>query len=53
MLTVKQVADWLNLKPKTIYAMTARREIPCVRIGKRLRFSRHDLLRWLGQRKEE
>ena len=52
LLTVKQVAEWLNYKPKTIYDWAAQRRIPCLRLGGGIRFERNAILRWLGRRKE-
>ena len=51
-LTVKEVAEWLKLKPTTIYDWAARSRIPCVRLGGRLRFVKKDLNRWIESRKE-
>ena len=51
LLTYKAAAAWLGLKPGTIYSMVSRREIPHVRLGKRLvRFSRAELDAWLRAR---
>jgi len=52
LLTVTEVAHWLQLRPKTIYAWAASRRIPCVRIGNRIRFRRYEVLRWIEARKE-
>jgi len=37
-LTVKQLADKLNVHPNTVYAHVARGRIPAMRIGRALRF---------------
>ncbi len=35
LLTVKEVADMLNVKPKTVYQWAELGQIPCIRLGKR------------------
>ncbi len=51
--TVRDVAEFLKIHPKTIYEWVARGEIPFLRIGNRLRFSPTELTRWVSARKEE
>ena len=53
LLTVTELASWLRLKPKTVYAWAATGKLPCVRIGNRIRFLKRDILRWIEARKEE
>lgn len=52
LLTVPELAEWLRLRPSTIYSWAAAGRIPCVRIGGRIRFSRGEILRWIEARKE-
>jgi len=55
LLTVPELAEWLNISVKTIYRMTARREIPFYRLGsgkKGIRFKLTEILKWLETRKE-
>ena len=52
LLTVAEVAQWLKLSPKVIYAWAAKGKIPRVRISNRVRFLRCDVLRWIEARKE-
>lgn len=52
LLTVRELARFLSVHEKTIYDWTARGELPCIRLGKRLRFSASDVGRWLQARKE-
>ncbi|GFO81566.1 MAG: hypothetical protein A49_11930 [Methyloceanibacter sp.] len=51
-LTVPEVADWLRVRPSTIYTWAASGKLPCLRIGGRIRFLLADVLRWLEARKE-
>jgi excisionase family DNA binding protein len=48
LLTVKQVCDWLNMKPSTLYLWAARGKIPCQKIHGLVRFDPDAIRRWLG-----
>ena len=50
--TVREVARFLGVHEKTIYAMVARRELPSIRLSRRVRFLPDDILRWVSARKE-
>lgn len=43
LLTGAEVARWLNLPLSTIYEHARQNLLPCVRIGRRVRFKRSDL----------
>lgn len=48
LLTVKEVAEILDLKPARIYELTRERKIPFVQIGERqYRYSETALLNWI------
>ncbi|MCK9464196.1 MAG: helix-turn-helix domain-containing protein [Proteobacteria bacterium] len=47
LLTVEEVAEWLRLTTKGVYAMVEARRIPFFRVSNRLRFSRLALSNWL------
>ena len=49
--TVEQAAQFLNLKIPTIYAKVSRNELPFMKQGKRLYFSRADLVQLLKQKR--
>ena len=51
--TVRDVAQFLGVHEKTIYDWAARGDLPCFRLGNRLRFSPTELTRWVSARKEE
>jgi len=46
-LTIKQVAEILTLSVPTIYGLVQRAEIPSCKKGKRLYFSRIELMDWI------
>jgi len=48
-LTLEEVADYLRLKPQTIYKWAQERRIPVVKLGKEWRFRRSVLDRWLDE----
>lgn len=47
LLTVREVADLLQLTPAGIYAMVAAHRIPFVKVSNRVRFARSDVVAWL------
>jgi excisionase family DNA binding protein len=48
LLTIKQVAVWLNIKPSTLYAWAGQGKIPCRKIHGLVRFDPDAIRRWLG-----
>lgn len=52
LLTIEQVAEYLNVSPKTVRRLAARRAIPCVRFGRAVRFAPADVIRFVAARKE-
>ena len=54
LLTYRDVATLLGVRLGTVYSMVARRQIPFVRIGRRLvRFSKRRTKEWLDARAVE
>jgi excisionase family DNA binding protein len=47
LLTITQAADFLTLSKFTIYGLVQRREVPFSKRGKRLYFSKQDLIDWI------
>lgn len=52
LLTTKEIAGLLQLSEKTVRRLAGCQRIPCVRIGRALRFVSGDVLAWLSARKE-
>jgi excisionase family DNA binding protein len=46
-LTADEAADYLRLKPKTVYNMARQGTIPHIRFGRSVRFRRSVLVAWL------
>ncbi len=59
-LTLKELAEWLKVKPSTIYELSRsprpgmeREPLPSHKVGKELRFSKQEICEWLNKRAEE
>jgi excisionase family DNA binding protein len=52
LLTAGEVAALLRLSGKTIQRLVASRRLPCVRIGRRVRFTVADVFRFVAARKD-
>jgi excisionase family DNA binding protein len=51
--TVRDVAEYLRLKPETVRGMARRGELPCLKIGPRVwRFRPEEIRDWLDHNKE-
>ncbi len=50
LLSVKEVAEYLNVKPVTVRRRTNSGEIPSIRIGNRIRFHKQQIDKWLLER---
>ena len=48
-LTLEEVAEYLRLKPQTIYKWAQEKRIPAVKLGKEWRFRRSVIDRWLDE----
>ena len=49
--TPAEVARSLAISPRKLWAMTAASEIPCVRLGRAVRYDPADLRDWIDQQK--
>ena len=52
LMTLVEVADYLRVSAKTIRRLVAGRKLPCIRLGRVLRFQPADVDRWVEARKE-
>jgi excisionase family DNA binding protein len=39
LLTIKEFAEIVSISPKTLYRLVEEHKIPCIRIGRNIRFS--------------
>ncbi len=50
LLAVEEIADYLQVKPSTIYQWTHQGFIPHVKLGNRVRFRLNQVDRWIEKR---
>lgn len=50
LLTVPEVAEYLRVKPRTVYQWVWRRRIPFLKAGSTVRFRRAEIDEWLARR---
>jgi len=49
-LTVKEVASYLQVHPSTIYRLLKKHEIPAFKVGSDWRFKRSSIDRWMEEK---
>lgn len=52
-LTIEQAAQYLQISQSTLYKEAQKGKIPCKKIGKRWRFHRDALAKWMGEMPSE
>ena len=52
-LTVKEVSQWLSIKPSTLYLWAGQGKIPCIVINGLIRFQKEELDTWLSSFRDE
>jgi len=52
-LTVKELAEFMNINLNRAYQLTHRDDFPSLRLGKKIMISRNKLLQWIDERSEE
>jgi len=52
LLTIREVATYLSVSEHTVRRLVTRRRLPCLRVGRQLRFAPDVLSRWLSARRE-
>ncbi len=51
LLTAREVAQALRVSVRTVQIMTGRGELPCVHLGRLVRYDIADIKRWIGDHK--
>ncbi len=51
LLSIDEMADFLGVRPKTIYAWVHTRKIPHFKIGRLVKFDLNDIRAWLKERR--
>ncbi|HZP26086.1 MAG TPA: helix-turn-helix domain-containing protein [Dehalococcoidia bacterium] len=52
-LTVKETADLLKVKPQWIYRMMRSDGLPCIRLGRQVRVDQDSLEKWIAERRSD
>jgi excisionase family DNA binding protein len=52
-LSIDQVAEYLGVKPCTIYAWAQARKIPCYKFGRLVRFKWDEIELWVREQKQD
>lgn len=52
-LTIREIAEYLKIKDKTIYALVARGGIPGFKVGGSWRFRRSEIDRWIREQEKK
>ena len=50
LLTAKELAQYLKVKPQTVLRKARNGDLPAIRVGKRFRFNKKQINRWLSER---
>ena len=50
LLTAKELAQYLKVKPQTVLRKARNGELPAIRVGRRFRFNKEQINRWLSER---
>jgi excisionase family DNA binding protein len=50
-LKVEELATYLGLSPETIRAWVKKRQIPFYKLGRAVRFDKHEIDKWLESKK--
>ena len=52
-LTVKELAKFMNINLNRAYQLTHRADFPSLRLGRKIMISRNKLLEWIDEKSEE
>jgi excisionase family DNA binding protein len=46
--TIKEVAEFLRLKPETVRMMARKENLPAIKVGRVWRFNRNEIVSWVS-----
>ncbi len=52
LLTPREAAEALTISPRTLWGLTSSGQIPCIRIGRSVRYEIDGLRQWIADKKE-
>lgn len=47
-ITIKELSEFLKVKPKTLYQWAESKQIPCLKLNGTLRFDLNDIQQWIA-----
>ncbi|MBX9726628.1 MAG: helix-turn-helix domain-containing protein [Rickettsiales bacterium] len=53
LITIKEVADFLQIAEKTVYRLAAEGKIPAFKVGGAWRFNRKEIQNWLEKQRND
>lgn len=53
LLTARQAARTLNISGRTLWSLTNRGDVPCIRIGRSVRYSTDDLREFIDRQRSK
>lgn len=53
LVNARTAAAILCISERTLWTLTDQRDVPCVRIGRAVRYDRRDLMAWIDKTKEQ
>lgn len=51
LLTIKDLSEWLQISPKTIYNWVHLEYIPCIKFKHAVRFNKETIVAWLNKKR--
>ncbi|MFH1367934.1 MAG: helix-turn-helix domain-containing protein [Elusimicrobiota bacterium] len=51
LLNITEASEYLGIKKNTLYGWVCYRKIPYVKIGRLLKFDKHDIDKWIDKKK--
>ncbi len=52
LINARQAAQALSISPRLLWSLTQRGDVPCLRIGRAVRYDPRDLQAWVDRQKE-
>jgi PTS system nitrogen regulatory IIA component len=53
LMSVRELADYLNINISTVYTWSQRGQIPAMKVGNMWRYRRSEIEEWLNQRRSQ
>ena len=53
LMTVEEVCQLLRIKKSTLYQWVHQKQIPCLKVGRLVRFRAEDIEKWLEKKRQD